>query len=114
MSLVVDVDCHFDVQMTPEIHPFASRLQDVPATDEFIADCLVGDLVRHLPDRSRFAALAFVPFLPPENTSSAQQATSPGRFEPQFPLQSPDERVDWLDRVGIDRACFNPGTYAFL
>ena len=111
---VIDVDCHFDVVITPEEHPFRGWMDRIPDTAPFITDCLVGDLLHSTPTGSRPGPEELVPYLPAENTSSAQQATRPGEFAPGFPVLSPDDRIAWLDTIGVDHAFLNPGGYAFL
>jgi predicted TIM-barrel fold metal-dependent hydrolase len=114
MTTIVDVDCHFDVPITPDEHPLAAYADQLPPLDVFIADALTGDLLGPTPEQSRPPLASLTPYLPDENTSSAEQATRPGDFVPRFPLLSLDDRLAWLDRVGIDHAFVNPGGYGFL
>jgi predicted TIM-barrel fold metal-dependent hydrolase len=114
MTTVIDVDCHFDVPIAPGEHPLAAYSEQLPPLDAFIADSLTGDLLHQTPEPSRPRAAELTPYLPDENTSSAEQATRPGEFAPRFPLLSPADRVAWLDQVGIDHAFVNPGGYGFL
>ena len=114
MSVVIDVDAHFDVPIAPDEHPFRRYRDRLPALDQFIADNLVGDLLSQVPPGSRPDPATFVPFLPDSNASSAEQATRPGEFKPRFPVLTPDDRLAWADQVGIDHVFFNPGGYAFL
>jgi predicted TIM-barrel fold metal-dependent hydrolase len=114
VTTVIDVDAHFDVPITPETHPFRDFADRLPARDRFIADQLVGDLLRHCSEGSRPEVASVIPFLPDENTSSAEQATEPGKYAPRFPILDIEDRIAWLDRVGIDHVFLNPGGYAFL
>lgn len=114
MSTVIDVDAHFDVPITPEDHPLRRFMERLPARDSFIADQIVGDLLRYSSPASRPDLDDIIVFLPEENTSSAEQATEPGKHVARFPILEVNDRIEWLDRLGIDHVFLNPGGYAFL
>jgi predicted TIM-barrel fold metal-dependent hydrolase len=111
---VIDVDCHFEVALSPDEHPLREWADRLPNLDSFIADANSGDLGRHTPAQSRPEESMLAMFLPDENRSSAEQATNPGRFEPRFTSTTPEERLGWFDQIGIDYALMNPGGYGFL
>jgi predicted TIM-barrel fold metal-dependent hydrolase len=111
---VIDVDCHFDVALGAEEHPLREWEDRFPTLERFIADANSGDLTLHTPEQSRQDEAILAMFLPDENRSSAEQAVSPGSFAPRFPAATPEERIGWFDRVGIDYAFMNPGALGFL
>jgi predicted TIM-barrel fold metal-dependent hydrolase len=111
---VVDVDCHFEVALKPDEHPLRKFADRLPSTERFIADAIAGDLGRHTPAGARPPDAELGMFLPDENRSSAEQATTPGLLEPRFPSTTPEERIGWFDRIGIDHALMNPGGYGFM
>jgi hypothetical protein len=106
---VIDVDCHFDVGLSPEEHPLRDWADRLPTVEQSIANSLAGDLRRHTPEPSRPAEEALALYLPDSNRSSAEQAAAPGLFEPRFPPATPVERVAWV-QPGWYRPCVHePG-----
>jgi hypothetical protein len=111
MTTIIDVDCHFDVPITPDEHPLAAYADQLPPLDAFIADSLTGDLLQHTPEasRPRFAELA----LPADENTSSAERRRPGRWPLGFlPVTGRPCRL--ADRVGIDHAFVSPGGYGFL
>jgi len=111
---VIDVDCHFEVALQPEEHPLWEWRDRLPGVDQYIADAIAGDLLQATPAQSRPDERSLAMFLPDANRSSAEQSTNPGEFEARFTSATPEERLTWLDEVGIDFAMLNPGGYNFM
>jgi predicted TIM-barrel fold metal-dependent hydrolase len=111
---VIDVDCHFEVALQPDEHPLWEWRDRLPGVDQYIADAIAGDLLQATPAQSRPDERSLAMFLPDANRSSAEQSTNPGEFEARFPSATPEERLTWLDKVGIDFAMLNPGGYNFM
>ena len=111
---VIDVDCHFDVALSPDEHPLREWADRLPTVEQSIANSIAGDLGRNTPDQSRPNDAALAVYLPESNRSSAEQAAAPGKFAPHFPPATPSERVAWFDKVGIDYAFMNPGGLGFV
>ena len=111
---IIDVDCHFDLRVGPEDHPFRELADRLPSLADYVASTTVGDLLRSTPQASRFDTALTMGFLPDTNQSSAEQAIEPGRTEPRYPLATPEERGAWMAGVGIDHAFMNPGGGGFV
>jgi predicted TIM-barrel fold metal-dependent hydrolase len=102
---VIDVDSHYEPDLAADAHPLARFIGDMPLLDLGV-ESIAGDLWRATPDDERQALLASLPDpnkQSPEPTMSAQ-ASLRG--------MSADERVAWMDSVGIDFALVNPGGYS--
>ncbi|MHB8464730.1 MAG: amidohydrolase family protein [Acidimicrobiales bacterium] len=110
----VDVDCHFDLRVGPEDHPFRELADRLPSLAEFVASATVGDLLRATPPRSRIDPELTMHSLPDANQSAAEQAVAPGRTEPRYPVATLEERGRWMAAVGIDHAFMNPGGGGFV
>ncbi len=106
---VIDVDCHFDIAVTPETHPLRDMRDVVPTTAEYLAEAVSGDLRRETPPADAPTEEVLAMFLPEENRSSARFATFAGTDEPGFPSLTAQERSEWFDRAGIDFGFVNPG-----
>ncbi|MBL7496677.1 amidohydrolase family protein [Frankia sp. CNm7] len=112
--MIFDVDCHLEVSLTPQEHPLRRFADRFPSTDEDITHAIAGELYRATPEDSRPPAYAVQAFLPDANRSASEQATVPGEREPRFVVSSVAERLGWMDRIGIDKALVNPGSYFAL
>src|SRR6266545_1873782 len=105
---VVDVDCHFEIEIDPADHPLRKFADRIPPVDEFITDAITGDLWRVTPEASRPPAADLAQMVPDANRSASEQATAagtPARFDSPLPT----DRLAWMDAVGIDIAFMNPG-----
>jgi predicted TIM-barrel fold metal-dependent hydrolase len=114
---IIDVDLHFEVALGPDDHPLREYAERFPSPEGFVADAIAGDLARHTPEQSRPSETELAMFLPPENRASVDQCTRPGTTDASaYPFlgATVDERVAWLDSIGIDHAIVNPGGYGFL
>jgi predicted TIM-barrel fold metal-dependent hydrolase len=112
---VIDCDTHFDTVIPIEEHPFADSLADMPSSMEMLRYTMTDDLARATPREDWPPTEEVVPFLPPENLSSLQQALCEADApEPAFVVSSAAERQQWMDQVGIDYALINPGGYFLL
>jgi predicted TIM-barrel fold metal-dependent hydrolase len=111
---VIDVDCHFDLRVGPDDHPFLELADRLPSLADFVASAVVGDLQRATPPESQIDPELTLFVLPDANQSAAEQAVMPGHLEPRYPLATPAERGAWLDRSGIDHAFMNPGGGGFV
>jgi predicted TIM-barrel fold metal-dependent hydrolase len=112
---VIDCDTHFDTVIPRDEHPFADSLADMPSSIEMLRYTMTDDLARATPREDWPPTEEVVPFLPPENLSSLEQALcEPGAPDPAFVVSSAAERQQWMDQVGIDYALINPGGYFLL
>lgn len=110
----IDVDCHFDLRVGPDDHPFREFAARLPSLADFVASTTVGDLLRATPAASRLDPELTMHALPDANQSAAEQAVLPGVNEPRYPLATPEERGAWMASVGIDHAFMNPGGGGFV
>jgi predicted TIM-barrel fold metal-dependent hydrolase len=110
---VVDVDCHFEIEIDPAAHPLRKFADRIPDTDQFVTDAITGDLRRVTPERSRPPADVLATMVPDANRSASEQATGAGT-PPRFDSPLPSARLAWMDSVGIDIAFVNPGNPSFL
>lgn len=105
MGHVIDVDSHwtFEWEFEPAKGPLAQFADDLPRTQDLLAWFFAGDLIEALPENLRpDPALLFG--LPagqdiPDHWKRLQQTGKPA------------DRVEWMDRIGIEFSLVNPGGY---
>jgi predicted TIM-barrel fold metal-dependent hydrolase len=110
---VIDVDCHFEIEIDPDEHPLRRFADRLPPIDQFITDAITGDLRRVTPEGSRPPADVLGRMVPDANRSASEQATRAG-LPARFDSPLPPDRLAWMDRIGIDVAFMNPGNPSFL
>jgi len=110
---VVDVDCHFEFAGPAEAHPLRDMADKFPATNDYLTDVIAGDLLKALPPDSGLDTSMLGLFLPPENQAAAAHACEPGCATKGF-VSSAEERIAWMNDIGIDIALINPGALGFL
>jgi predicted TIM-barrel fold metal-dependent hydrolase len=114
-TLVFDVDTHFEVAFRETDHPLGDMAKQFPSASRFLSEALVRDLYRATPKGSRPSESELLIFSPKANRSYTSCAVDPSFAEsPDFPTASADERLAWMDQVGIDAALVNPGVYSRL
>ncbi|MEX1009210.1 MAG: amidohydrolase family protein [Acidimicrobiia bacterium] len=108
---VVDVDSHFEPRgFAPGEHPLEELRDKLPSQVDVIIANLAGDLYDALPVERRPAPESLLPQFAPYMGSSPQQIDELIASQPVQPgAADADERVEWMDRVGIDFALVNPG-----
>jgi len=112
---VIDCDCHFETTIERDEHPFRDVLSRMPDSRELVRYAMTEDLARATPPEDRPAIDDIVPFLPPENMSAMREVLlEEGTGEPAFVVSNVDERIGWMDDVGIDIALINPGNWFLL
>jgi hypothetical protein len=107
---VIDVDSHYEIAVASEDHPFRHLRFEMPTAVEYVAQAVSGDLLRHTPAADAPATGILGTMLNPANTSSARFATFDGDDDPVFESMTSDQRVSWMDSVGIDFVFVNPGS----
>jgi predicted TIM-barrel fold metal-dependent hydrolase len=105
---VIDVDTHWESSdFAPGEHPLEPWLDRFPSDPlERLAFGVAGDLLRALPGDRRPDGRTLMPTL----VRVAQERGGPVILHPLHD-SSADERVAWMDRVGIDHCLVNPGGY---
>jgi predicted TIM-barrel fold metal-dependent hydrolase len=112
---IIDVDSHFEIAIRPQDHPLRHLKEFIPTSHQYIAGAVSGDLLRFTPPNDAPPVDVLGTMLNPVNTSSTRFATleaAPG--EPSFEDQSAAERIEWMNRVGIDFALVNPGSIGIM
>ncbi len=105
--MIIDVDTHWEaVSYDEREHPLGPWLADLPKGVDMLAFGIAGDLLRALPDADRPTAHELMP----ELVRRAESAGGPVVLHPLHE-SSARERVEWMDRVGIDHCMVNPGGY---
>ena len=106
--MIVDVDSHWEVE-----HYADGEFPLEPWRDQLPADRLAGiahgvagDLLSSLPEDRRPSPAELFPGL----LEIAEQTGGPAVLHPVHE-SSARERVDWMDRVGIDHCIVNPGAW---
>jgi predicted TIM-barrel fold metal-dependent hydrolase len=105
--VIVDVDTHWEaVSYDDGSHPLTPWLDDLPSGVDMLAFGVAGDLLQALPEAERPTAHEILPSL-------VKRAESSGGPVVLHPLHesSAAERVEWMDRIGIDHCLVNPGGY---
>lgn len=104
---VIDVDTHWEATVRRADHPLAPWLDRIPtASADALAFGIMGDLLRALPADRRPDGRTVLPGL----VAQAEERGGPIELHPQHE-SSAEERVAWMDRVGIDHCLVNPGGY---
>ncbi|MCB2047713.1 MAG: amidohydrolase family protein [Novosphingobium sp.] len=105
MSRVIDVDSHwtFAWEFEPARGPLAKFAQDLPRTQDLLAWFFAGDLIEALPEDLRPDPRVL--FGLPEGEEI------PEHWRRLQHTGKPADRIEWMDRVGIDFALVNPGGY---
>ncbi len=105
--MIIDVDSHWEAtRFAKGEHPLEPWIDQLPNRLDLLAFAVGGDLLRALPDSRRPSAAEFLPRL----VAAAKQSGGPVALHPQHE-SSASERVEWMDRVGIDHCLVNPGGY---
>jgi predicted TIM-barrel fold metal-dependent hydrolase len=105
---VIDVDTHWEsTGIRRSDHPLAPWLDRVPtASADALAFGIMGDLLRALPEDRRPDGRSLLPGL----VAAAEERGGALELHPQHE-SSAEERVAWMDSVGIDHCLVNPGGY---
>jgi predicted TIM-barrel fold metal-dependent hydrolase len=104
--MIIDVDSHWEVDRFPDgEHPLEPWRDQMPG-DRLgqIAHGVAGDLLSSLPADRRPSPTELFPGL----LEIAKRTGGPAVLHPVHE-SSARERVDWMDRVGIDHCLVNPG-----
>jgi predicted TIM-barrel fold metal-dependent hydrolase len=106
MPMIVDVDTHWEATSYEGEHPLQPWIDELPSGVDMLAFGVAGDLLRALPSEERPTAHELVPTL-------VRRAEADGGPVVLHPLHdsSAEERVAWMDHVGIDHCLVNPGAY---
>jgi predicted TIM-barrel fold metal-dependent hydrolase len=105
---VIDVDTHWETaSFAPGAHPLEPWMDRFPGNGvERLAHGIAGDLLRALPASRRPDGRTLLPAL----VRLAEERGGPIILHPQHDSTA-SERVQWMDRVGIDHCLVNPGGY---
>jgi predicted TIM-barrel fold metal-dependent hydrolase len=112
--VVIDVDLHFDVAVSPDEHPLRGMRDALPTPAAFIAEAIAGDLRNVTPPEDAPPEEVLMAFLPSENRTSGEFATMTPPAKPAFSSFTVENRLEWFERVGIDFALLNPGAIGIL
>ncbi len=105
--MIIDVDSHWEVNsFAAGEHPFGPWLDRLPDGIGRLANGIAGDLLRALPGSERPSPQEMLTGL----VARASKQGGPVILHPQHDSTSA-ERVDWMDRIGIDHCLVNPGGY---
>jgi predicted TIM-barrel fold metal-dependent hydrolase len=105
--MIIDVDSHWETtSFAPEDDPFAPWADQLPRGVERLANGIAGDLLRALPADRRPTPQQLLPGL----VKMAKSRGGPVILHPQHDSTA-EERVAWMDGVGIDHCLVNPGGY---
>src|SRR6478735_5036995 len=105
--MIVDVDTHWEAtSYASEEFPLAPWRDQLPGSLDMLAFGIAGDLLRALPADHRPTAMELLPNL----VRRAEERGGPIILHPLHD-SSPAERVEWMDRIGIDHCLVNPGGY---
>jgi predicted TIM-barrel fold metal-dependent hydrolase len=111
---IIDVDCHLDIAVPPEQHPLRGIREVLPTAVGYAAEALSGDLRRVTPAADAPEEEALAAFLPAENFSSTRFATLEVTDEIAFTSLGSSERVEWMEKIGVDFALINPGSIGIM
>jgi predicted TIM-barrel fold metal-dependent hydrolase len=107
VAVVVDVDTHWEsIQFAPGQHPLEEFSDRLPDPMDRLAFALAGDLLAGLPAADRPSAAELLPHLVARSAEDGGRASIHPAHD-----SDPDERVAWMDGLGIDHALVNPGGY---
>jgi predicted TIM-barrel fold metal-dependent hydrolase len=106
--MIIDVDSHWEVEHFADgdfpLEPWRDRLP--PDRLAWIAHGVACDVLRALPEDRRPSPAEMFPGL----IDVAKRSGGPALLHPLHE-SSPRERVEWMDRVGIDHCIVNPGAW---
>jgi predicted TIM-barrel fold metal-dependent hydrolase len=106
---VIDVDTHWEVDsFDPTNDPLGPWRDELPGDMiDRLAQAIAGDLLESLPDDHRPDGPTLLPSL-----IAMAKARDGGKVQLHPTHQSTaDERVAWMDEIGIDHSLVNPGGY---
>ncbi len=113
MTRIVDVDSHwtfpweFQIDKGP-LKRFGAKFGD---TSGVLAFFMAADLIYSLPEAERpDPKLFYPPRVQPDGTVKV----IPDHWDRQRVALDPRDRVEWMERIGIDYCLVNPGGYAAL
>jgi predicted TIM-barrel fold metal-dependent hydrolase len=112
---VIDVDCHFEIAVPADEHPFRAIKEHLPTTTDYLCETIAGDLAQVTPAEDVPASDEIAVFMPAENRGSAEYATiEAAASEPAFESMTAEQRLGWFTDAGIDFALINPGSIGIL
>ena len=105
--MIIDVDSHWEVDRYDDaVHPLAPWIDRIPKPFDMLAFGVAGDLLAALePDDRPTSEELLAPLIDRASISGGPAILHP-RHE-----STAAERVDWMDRIGIDHCLVNPGGY---
>jgi predicted TIM-barrel fold metal-dependent hydrolase len=105
--MIIDADTHWEATTHPRgEHPLEPWIDRLPGGRDLLAFAIAGDLLRSLPDEQRPSSTELLPAL----VAAASKTGGPVTLHPQHD-SSAAERIDWMNRIGIDHCLVNPGGY---
>jgi predicted TIM-barrel fold metal-dependent hydrolase len=105
--VIVDVDSHWEaIDDSSGEHPLEPWRDELPRGAELLAFGVAGDLLAGLSAGVRPSGPELLPAL----VARAKERGGPVILHPQHE-STVGERVEWMDRVGIDHCLVNPGAY---
>lgn len=105
--MIIDVDTHWETSSTDmATFPLAPWNDRLPRGADLLAFAIAGDLLAALPEAARPSARELLPAL----VKRAGASGGPVILHPSHESTAA-ERVDWMDRIGIDHCLVNPGGY---
>ncbi len=105
--MIIDVDSHWEaISYSDGQHPLTPWLDELPTGVDMLAFGIAGDLLRGMAPEDRPSATELLPAL----VARAKERGGPVILHPQHESTA-GERVEWMDRVGIDHCLVNPGGY---
>lgn len=113
MARVIDVDSHwtFSWEFEPEQGPLKRFAGHFPDKRGQLAYFFVGDLIQSLPQAERPRPEQIFPLKP----AAADPAKAVHEHWDHLKRDAnADDRISWMDRIGIDFALVNPGGYGSL
>jgi predicted TIM-barrel fold metal-dependent hydrolase len=105
--MIIDVDSHWEaIDYAPGEYPLEPWRDQLPSGIDLLAFGVAGDLLSGLPPGDRPSATELLPAL----VARAKERGGPVILHRQHESTA-GERVEWMDRVGIDHCLVNPGAY---
>jgi predicted TIM-barrel fold metal-dependent hydrolase len=106
-DVVIDVDTHWEATAyEPGEHPLDPWRDRLPDPVDYLAWAIAGDVLDRLPDDDRPSPRQLLPRL----VQLAEERGGPIILHPLH-ASSAEERVAWMDSIGIDHCIVNPGGY---
>jgi predicted TIM-barrel fold metal-dependent hydrolase len=107
--VIIDVDTHWETDgLDPAEYPLRKWADRFPDSAGRLAHAIAGDLLQALDPADRPEGRTLLPGL--VKASDERFADGEVRIHPVHASDS-DDRVAWMDRVGIDHCLVNPGGY---